>query len=204
MKTKLLGLISLVVLLGLSPASADTFDYTVNFDIGALSIIGNIVLGCDNCVLDPNGFIDAWSFSTSDGVSISSSDPGSYILANPIYPLTATPHAINFDAAGPPGIIQFSDSAGYLLFQSAYVDAPSEILFSPCNELPCSIIYAINDFTGNPPSAVPIAQISPPVGVPTPIAGAGLPGMVTVLAGVGFVWWRRKRNPFAALVVARG
>jgi hypothetical protein len=36
------------------------------------------------------------------------------------------------------------------------------------------------------------------VGVPTPIAGAGLPGMITVLAGAGFFWWRRKRNAAAA------
>ena len=48
-------------------------------------------------------------------------------------------------------------------------------------------------------SQIEIATIaSPVVGVPAPIAGAGLPGMATVLAGVGLVWWRRKRNAAAA------
>jgi hypothetical protein len=40
-----------------------------------------------------------------------------------------------------------------------------------------------------------------PVGVPTPVAGAGLPGMATILAGVGFVWWRRKRKDAAAITI---
>jgi hypothetical protein len=37
--------------------------------------------------------------------------------------------------------------------------------------------------------------------VPTPIAGAGLPGVGTVLALGGFVWWRRKQGtgPFPSV-----
>jgi len=34
---------------------------------------------------------------------------------------------------------------------------------------------------------------SPPVGVPTPIAGVGLPGMAFVLGVIGLIGWRRRR-----------
>jgi hypothetical protein len=36
-----------------------------------------------------------------------------------------------------------------------------------------------------------------PAAVPTPIVGAGLPGMISVLTGVGLLCWRRKRKSAA-------
>lgn len=42
-------------------------------------------------------------------------------------------------------------------------------------------------------------EASEAVGVPTPIAGAGLPGVGTVLLLGGFVWWRRERSAAATL-----
>ena len=82
MRWKLLGLIAIAAVFGSWPASASTFTYDVSFDIPtSLSISGTIVTSCDSCALS-NGNDSAllnvvsWSFTGSDGLTFSSTDPG--------------------------------------------------------------------------------------------------------------------------------
>jgi hypothetical protein len=175
MKAKLLGLI--IALLGLSPASASTYTYEVNFDIGTLSITGTIVTACDNCVLDPNGYLVSWSFKASDGTSISSSDFGFIIYGSPIYPLTAKPDAIFFNPGPPPGLLQFTYDGGYLGFQSAD-DVPSSIYWSGERYY---VVYGLS-------SDFQIAEIST-----TPLPAA-LPLFASGLGALGLLGWRRRRK----------
>jgi hypothetical protein len=57
MKMKLLGLISVVAILGLSPANASTFTYDVGFDISGSPVTGSIVTDNDNGSLAISDFI---------------------------------------------------------------------------------------------------------------------------------------------------
>jgi len=51
-----------------------------------------------------------------------------------------------------------------------------------------------NGVVGSTNTSADIAFVAP-ASVPAPIAGAGLPGMITVLGGVGLLgWWRRRRG----------
>jgi len=186
---KYLAIVVAVISLTGSTANASTYDYNVDFDVGPLTITGTIVTACDNCPLDPvHGALVSWSFTSSDGVSMTSSDPSVVIFASPVYPLTVMPNSVIFDAAGPPGSIQFTDTSAILLFQAAYVDAPSEIYYDelPGNANSYTIIYVINDFTGSPPSAVQIATATP--------LPAALPLFAAGLGAMGLLGWRRKRK----------
>jgi len=66
-----------------------------------------------------------------------------------------------------------------------------------------SITY--RTFTSNPTftsQSVAINQMSVSAPVPTPIAGAGLPGMITVLGGGGLLGWWRRRKKLSASALA--
>jgi hypothetical protein len=66
-----------------------------------------------------------------------------------------------------------------------------------------SITY--RTFTSDPTfrsQSVAINQMSVSAPVPTPIAGAGLPGMITVLGGGGLLGWWRRRKKLSASALA--
>ena len=76
MKTKLLGLLLPVYLLGSSPINADTITYNVDFVTNGQpgTVAGTIVTTCnDNCVLLPADII-SWSFTVNGSNGMSSSD----------------------------------------------------------------------------------------------------------------------------------
>jgi hypothetical protein len=61
-----------------------------------------------------------------------------------------------------------------------------------------------NGVVGSTTTSADIAFVAPhgPDPVPTPIAGAGLPGMMTVLGGGGLLGWWRRRKKIAELPAA--
>ncbi len=63
MKTKLLGLLAILPLLGLSPANAVGFTYTVDYTIAGDTVTGSITTTCDICSLIASTDVSAWNFS---------------------------------------------------------------------------------------------------------------------------------------------
>ena len=80
MKTKLLGLLVLVSLLGLSPAEAMTYTYDVDYAINSTTVTGDIVLNCDLCDVTSSTLV-SWSLSSS-GVGTSATFDGSDLSAS--------------------------------------------------------------------------------------------------------------------------
>jgi len=97
MKKALLGLLLIMGWLAGFPASAATYTYDVDYSFGLIpadgEITGFITTSCDdNCVLTASNVL-SWSFTASDGMSDSSSNPGSGINASGDI-LEATPTGI--------------------------------------------------------------------------------------------------------------
>src|SRR5271170_4179369 len=97
MKKALLGLLLIMGWLAGFPASAATYTYDVDYSFGLIpadgEITGFITTSCDdNCVLTASNVL-SWSFTASDGMSDSSSNPGSGINASGNI-LQATPTGI--------------------------------------------------------------------------------------------------------------
>ena len=123
MKTKLLGLITLVSLLGLSPASAATYDYAIDFGLSSYqygpidnTVTGSIFTDCNNCVLDSSNIV-SWSFTLtgsggsgvtppSGGISFSSNDPSAAIYTSGSQlPVTASGLNITYSPSPGPSAI---------------------------------------------------------------------------------------------------
>jgi hypothetical protein len=197
MKTKSLGLlISLIVvaLLGVSsPVEANTYNYNVSLTSGSDSVTGFIQTDCNNCMLSVIDVTD-WNLTLTVGANTASltgplSGSNSALTDNnPNIFFTATPTGLFYN------FFDFSHGGDELLFRDLSTDA--QLIFCVFDCGPPPIEWQTGPVGGawlSPPNGTLIATAFAPV--PTPIVGAGLPGMITVLGGGGLLaWWRRKRK----------
>jgi len=113
MRAKLLGLIVLAAMFGVSPADAANYTYSVNFMLGNLTVTGSIVTTCQECILQAASIV-SWTFIISGPPTIQISS--AYNTVQPLNtpgssPLTAGPTGIAFDLHGPAqGQFIFDDS----------------------------------------------------------------------------------------------
>jgi hypothetical protein len=187
MKSKLLGLMAIVPLLGLSPANAST--YNVDFlqpksgvtPFESVVVTGTIVTDCDSCVLQASDFV-SWAFTITGTMN------GSFSGGPANVDETSAPDS-PLSAGG--GVIEYSSSAvGSLRFRLP--NLTEYILFGP-NE-----IYAVLNCIGcdayDSPEGIGIATETVAASTPLP---AALPLFATGLGALGLLGWRRKRKAAA-------
>jgi hypothetical protein len=220
MKTKLLGLMVIVAWLGLSPASATTYDYNFSLSLGDGGSNGTVAIGsitgyidtsCDNnCYLTSTN--SSWSLTASDGTSVSSTTGGGIISGTA---LEATPTGI-YTQGGFGSIFFCGDvsncpgSGQTLAFQNLQLNggfgAPGVASLITWYE-GSSVVYQTGAI-GHLPGIVsqvgftigPFCQLGPCLS-PTPLPAA-FPLFATGLGALGLLGWRRKRKNAAALSAA--
>jgi hypothetical protein len=186
MKSKLLGLMALLPLLGFSPANASTYTYNVNFDIGGTDGSGDIVTGTimtdsDSGPLVGSDFL-SWSFTLPGiGTITSSSGTGSFLLPTDI---SATSAGLFYNSVACGGPVTFTGAAGGLNFECGFIadyagtGSGGDTDFLDLDGTPASFPFATMGATPLP---------------------AALPLFGTVLGVGGLLGWRRKRkNALAA------
>ncbi len=170
-------------------ANANTYTYDLSFVVAPVTITGEITTNCDNCGLT-NSNILSWAFNSSSGPSVTSATPGANISFGGSSVLVATPSALNF-TIGAFGILSFNGPVGTVAVQFNTVGNP----YSQCSTSKgCEIAILPNGVTD-------IAFVTEnqqvgrldTVGVPGPIAGAGLPGLVIACGGL-LAWYRRRKS----------
>jgi hypothetical protein len=186
MKTKLLGLMALVTLLGLSPASADTiYTYTGNDFTFASSpytttdmVTGTIDL---STALGDNfgpATITPVSFTFSDGVQTISNTTSSLVSAKFLsFSTDALGNIIGWD-------IDLQTTAGTLLT----FNVPGATADGGCEPEGCSVLSTTT-------AASNVGDAG--VWATTPLPAA-LPLFATGLGALGLLGWRRKRKAQAA------
>jgi hypothetical protein len=182
MKSKLLGLMAFVPLLGLSPANATTYTYDVSFAItGSDTVTGTIATDCDSCTLGTTDF-GAWSFNLPGIGTISGSVPTTVFLPTD---LTASLTGITFNGTACGGPVTFNGAAGGLNLECGMI---ADYLGTGSSGDKDSL-----DLDNN--SSFQIATMATST-APLP---AALPLFGTVLGVGGLLGWRRKRKSTAAL-----
>ena len=190
LKSKLLGLMAAVSLLGLSPANATTYTYNVNFDVGGTDGSGNTATGtimtnCDSCTLVGSDFV-SWSFTLPGIGTISGSVP---TIADTPTDLTASSAGLSYNGTVCGGPVTFNGTAGGLNFECGgiadYVGTGS------------SGDKDFLDLDAN--SSFQFATVATNSATPLP---AALPLFGTVLGVGGLLGWRRKRKNASAIADA--
>jgi hypothetical protein len=185
MKSKLLGFIALVPLLGLSPANATTYTYNVSFAISASdTVTGTIKTDCDICSLVGSDF-SSWSF-TLPGIGTITSSLGTGLFGLPTY-LTASSTGISFNGPGNGGPVTFSQTGvGALNFEGG-------LITDYTLPLPGTVIDSLDVDTNASFQIATMATSTTPLPAALPLFASGL-------GALGLLGWRRKRK--AAVVAA--
>jgi hypothetical protein len=172
------GFLALVAC-GVTPASASTYTYDVSYDVNNVLVTGTIVTTCNNCNLQPADLI-SWSFTSSDGLNINSSQSGAFstMFAWPSSPLFVVPSDIYYSPTASGDIYFYGTSAneGNTFDNTA---GPAWGYFPD----PRNVESGATSFI--------VATVETPL-------PAALPLFATGLGGLGLLGWRRKRKAQAA------
>jgi hypothetical protein len=183
MKSKLLGFIALVPLLGLSPANATTYTYNVSFAISASdTVTGTMMTDCDSCTLGSSDF-GAWSFNLPGIGTISGSVPTTIFIPTDI---TASLTGLSYNGTVCGGPVTFNGAAGGLNFECGMI---ADYVGTGSSGDTDSL-----DLDNN--ASFQFATMATTSTTPLP---AALPLFGTVLGVGGLLGWRRKRKSAAAV-----
>lgn len=180
MKSKLFGLMALIVLLGLSPANATTYSYNVDFSVGGTTVTGTIATDCDSSCYLAATDIGAWSL-TMDGTTYSSSTGGA-LTALTAYPLEATTTNLIFDGTKD-GYDRFTNGSGASLWELQFSGGEIDWFLNDTYQ-------GADDLDGDSLTVGTMATSATPLPAALPLFG-------TVLGVGGLFGWRRKRKPQA-------
>jgi hypothetical protein len=204
MKTKLLGVVACMALLGVSQAVAATITYNVDIVSGSDSATGTITTDGTIGVLSTSNITD-WNLlltigsSTADGLS--SSPSSSFIVDGNAF--TASPTGLFFNFGDTTGTL---NKAPYTLAQFNFISSTEYGQLQFVNAEATDYngqVSAVEIFT----SINPIIQTSIPETITSPVQiasttplPAALPLFATGLGAMGLLGWRRKRKNNAAIV----
>jgi hypothetical protein len=186
-------------LMSASPAAADTITYIVNGIIGANSFYNNGI--DDGGIFGPVGgslvgdrFLVTWTASSDCECIGAAGNPfigDNYPLPNPIIDVMLTINQITYDFGGGGSYGEFYLVNGDLQ-QAGYYSG--NIIGT--NQGCCTANGAFKIYLNNGGTLTAGVFIGHNVGVPGPIAGAGLPGLIFASGGL-LAWWRRKQKVVA-------
>jgi hypothetical protein len=188
-----LCLTSVALAFSLLPARADSFHYNVGLDIDGHTLSGSITTDCDNCVLSSSDFIQ-WQFSLDGNNQFSSigsfpSVQGHGLIASPtalILPINPIP-SLTFCSGGDAICSSGSAHGSFILqFAPEFPGIAAAIYYAPVGAgLVTS--FAFDHYEQD----VTIATAAT-IGVPGPIIGVGLPGLLFAFGGI--VAWRSRQR----------